>query len=173
MIKKLLAIACGALMATSSPAYGNDDTSGKTGEAWSFRKGMRFGYNYANKADESDRLASPHMFAMGFEMQQTMSGGSWLDLLFIQNAMISGVEQSVIIPTVNALVGFEINKALQVGVGINGSIYDSSGNDNFIHLISAIGWTQEAGTFSVPIHVVYVPDVNGYYRFAVTTGVNW
>ena len=173
MIKKLFAFACGALMATSTPAYGEETVPSSTEDIWSYRKGMRFGYNYANKAQESDRLASPHMFAMGFEMQQTMSGGSWLDLLFIQNAMISGVEQSVIIPTINALVGFEINKALQVGVGINGSIYDSSGNDNFIHLISAIGWTQEAGTFSVPIHVVYVPDVNGYYRFAVTTGVNW
>jgi hypothetical protein len=173
MIKKLLTVACSALMMTSTPAYGADHTDGIAGEAWTYRKGMRFGYNYSNKAEESDRLASPHMFGMGFEMQQTMTGGDWLDLLFIQNIMISGVEQSVIIPTVNALVGFEINKSLQVGVGINGSIYDSSGNDNFIHLISAIGWTQEAGTFSVPIHFVYVPDINGYYRFAVTTGVNW
>ena len=52
---------------------------------WTTRKGMRFGYNYANKADETDRLESPHMFAIGFEMQQTMDGDSWLDLLFIQN----------------------------------------------------------------------------------------
>jgi hypothetical protein len=49
---------------------------------WNTRKGIRFGYNYANKADESDRLQSPHMFAIGFEMQQTMDGDSWLDLAF-------------------------------------------------------------------------------------------
>jgi len=172
-MRNFLAIVCGALMATSTPAYGDNTTPKKAGENWTYRKGMRFGYSYANKADESEKLASPHMFAMGFEMQQTMSGGDWLDLLFIQNIVVTGLEQSVIIPTANALVGFEINNALQLGVGINGSIYDSSGNDNYVHLVSAIGWTQQAGVFSVPIHVVYIPDVNGYYRFAITTGVNW
>ena len=173
MIKKLLAMACGVLMATSTPAYGADHTTGIAGEQWTFRKGMRFGYSYANNADESEKLASPHMFAMGFELQQTMSGGDWLDILFIQNAVVTGLEQSVVIPTANALVGFEVNNAFQIGVGVNLSAYDSSGNDNYIHLVSALGWTQEAGVFSVPIHFVYIPDVNGYYRFAVTTGVNW
>jgi len=66
---------------------------------WSSRKGIRFGYNYANGAETSDRVDSPHMFAMGFEMQQTRSGGSWLDVLFIQNATISGLDQSIIAPS--------------------------------------------------------------------------
>ena len=83
---------------------------------WNSRTGIRFGYNYANGADTSDRLDSPHMFAMGFEMQQTRSGGSWLDVLFIQNATISGLDQSVVAPSFSLLVGFEINKQVQLGV---------------------------------------------------------
>ena len=145
-----------------------DDTSD-----WNSRMGIRFGYNYANGAETSDRLDSPHMFSMGFEMQQTRSGGSWLDVLFIQNATISGLDQSVVAPSFSLLVGFEINKQVQLGVGPNLTFYDPSGEDNYFHLITAAGYTAEAGIFSVPLHLFYVPDVNDHYRIGLTTGVNW
>jgi len=171
MIKKLMCV-LGIMLST--PVMATDHAVGSPpGDDWTIRKGMRFGYNYANKADESNRLQSPHMFAMGFEMQETMAGGDWLDLLFIQNVTVSGLEQSVIVPSVNALVGFEINDTLQLGVGINATIYDPAGKDHYVHLVSAIGWTQAAGSFSVPLHVVFIPDVDNYYKLAVTTGVNW
>ena len=173
MFKKIFACALGILLST--PAYADDHAvgGGTSDHEWTVRKGMRFGYNYLHNGDHSDRLESPHMFAIGFEAQETMSGGAWLDLLFIQNFVISGLEQSVIVPTANVLVGFEIHDALQVGVGANIAISDPADDDNYVHLVSAIGWTQAAGTFSVPIHLVYVPDINNYWRLAVTTGVNW
>jgi len=145
----------------------------------SYRKGLRFGYNYVNQGAEitelndDPRLSSPHMFAMGFEMQQTMAGGDWLDILFIQNVTISGLEQSLIIPSANALVGFEINRKLQAGVGINVAPVDPADDGNYVHLVTAVGWTQQAGSLSVPLHLVFIPDVNDYWRCAVTTGVNW
>ena len=140
---------------------------------WNSRMGIRFGYNYANDAETSDRVDSPHMFAMGFEMQQTRSGGSWLDVLFIQNVTISGLDQSIIAPSLSALIGFEIQEQVQIGVGPNVTFYDPSGDDNYFHLIAAVGYTAEAGIFSVPLHLFFVPDVNGFYRLGVTTGVNW
>ena len=140
---------------------------------WHHRKGMRFGYAYVNNGDDSAYLTNPSMFTIGFETQQAMKGGEWLDLLFIQNINIGGLEQSVILPSVNALVGFEINQRLQLGVGANATLSDPAGEDNYLHLVTAAGWTQPAGYFSVPIHFVYVPDVNGYWRVAATTGVNW
>ena len=149
--------------------------------SWSHRKGLRFGYNYVNNGAkqnpatplEKPRLNSPHMFAIGFELQQTMAGGDWLDILFIQNATISGLEQSLIIPSGNALVGFEINNALQLAVGVNAAPVDPADAGNFVHLVTAVGWTQPAGSLSVPLHLVFIPDVNDYWRCAVTTGVNW
>jgi hypothetical protein len=36
-----------------------------------------------------------------------------------------------------------------------------------------VGYTADAGIFSVPVHLSYIPDVDGFYRMAVTTGVNW
>jgi len=160
----------------SFPSYADDHAVGgldSTAYEWTKRKGLRFGYNYVNNSEDSDRLASPHMFAIGFEAQQTMSGDSWLDILMIQNLTISGLEQSVMLPSVNALVGFEIQDALQLAVGVNATIFDPSGEDHFFHLVTAVGWTQAAGIFSVPVHLVFIPDVNDYYRVAVTTGVNW
>ena len=174
MFKKFLA--CVLCLGLSIPAVADDHAVGGSASSdmdWTARKGMRFGYNYANKADESDRLESPHMFALGFEMQQTMDGDSWLDLLFIQNLTISGLDQSVVLPSANALVGFEINDSLQLAVGVNATIVDPSEENHYVHLVTAVGWTQDAGIFSVPVHLVYVPDVNNYYRVAATTGINW
>jgi len=175
MLKKLI-VTCFAMIIVLMPSISNarnDEVYDLSGEEWTKRKGMRFGYTYANKADVSDRLESPHMVSLGFEMQQTMHGGEWLDILYIQNIMVSGIDQSVLAPSANALVGFEINEALQLGVGVNGTIYDPSNQEHYFHLVTAVGWTQQAGKFSVPIHVAYIPDVKDYYRFAVTTGVNW
>ena len=90
---------------------------------WTKRSGIRFGYVYANKADEPDsdgeesKLNSPHMFTMGFELQQCMPGGDWLDVLFIQNVSITGLDQSVISPSARVLVGFEIDKSVQLAGG--------------------------------------------------------
>jgi len=161
----------------STPAFADDHAVGGGDSSsemdWTKRMGIRFGYNYANRADETERLDSPHMFALGFESQQTMDGGTWLDLLFIQNLTISGLDQSVLLPSANALVGFEISDALQIAVGANATIVDPSDENHYFHLVTAIGWTQDAGIFSVPLHLVFIPDVNDYYRVAITTGVNW
>ena len=134
MIKKLLACALALSVPITAVAETNITQPAVTYESaesiplsWSYRKGLRFGYNYVNKGAEQNpetpnkepRLSSPHMFAIGYEMQQTMAGGDWLDILFIQNITISGLEQSLIIPSANLLVGFEINKSLQLGVGAN------------------------------------------------------
>jgi hypothetical protein len=172
MIKKILACVIGLTLSTSAVA---DDhaVSMSNSDDWTTRKGLRFGYNYVSGGERSDRIISPHMFAIGFESQQTMSGGDWLDLLFVQNVTISGLEQSLVIPSANVLVGFEINDSLQLAVGANATIYDPADDNNYVHLVSAIGWTQAAGHFSVPVHLIYIPDVNEYWRLAVTTGVNW
>ena len=185
MIKKILAcsIAVGLMIPNTVSATPKPAVTYESAEpiplSWSHRKGLRFGYNYVNNGAEktaindNPRLSSPHMFAIGFELNQKMAGGDWLDILFIQNGTISGLEQSLIIPSANVLVGFEINNALQLAVGANVAPADPAGDDNYIHLVTAVGWTQQAGSLSVPLHLVFIPDVNDYWRCAVTTGVNW
>ena len=147
---------------------------------WKFRTGARIGYVYAHdshkpnpKTDEESPLNSPHMFSVGFEMQQTMDGGAWLDVLMIQGVSLTGLDQSVAAPSARALLGFEINDNLQLAVGPNISAHDPSGEGNIIHLIAAIGASVDAGKFNLPLHVAFMPDKNKYNVFALTTGVNW
>ncbi|MGB0638187.1 MAG: hypothetical protein ACPGTU_02570 [Myxococcota bacterium] len=172
MISKKAICAMGLMFSTTSIA----------GTDWNTRKGMRFGYSYLGgveeagllKGDDPDsRLASPGMFSMGFELQETREGGSWLDMLFIQNVTISGIDQSIVAPSASLLVGFEIQDQLQMAIGPNLSAFDPAEEENYMHLAMAVGYTAEAGDFSVPFHVVYIPDVNGFFRVAATTGVNW
>jgi len=162
MIRRILA--CLPALAISLPAMALD---------WHERTGVRFGYNYVEGGEQSKHLESNHMFAMGVEAQQALEGGAWLDVLFVENVTVSGLDQSVAAPSASLLVGFEINKQLQIGVGPNLSAFDPSGAGNYFHLVSAVGYTADAGLFSVPVHLSYIPDVKGFYRIAATTGVNW
>lgn len=170
MIKKICIGLLALMLTTPAEAVGFTQPPKQD---WSQRIGVRFGYAYINHGENSPYLQNPSMFTIGFEGQQTMKGGEWLDLLFIENITIGGLEQSVLIPSLNMMVGFEINNRLQLGVGANAALSDPSGDDNYLHLVTGVGWTQPAGAFSVPVHVVFMPDINDYWRLVATTGVNW
>lgn len=176
MFKKILTCMVMGLGLTL-PAQADDHAIGGNNEntemEWNHRKGMRLGWVYLNNGEEHERLKSPHMFTMGYEIQSVMDGGSWLDLLFIQNVLVSGLDQSVLLPSASSLVGFEINDTLQLAVGGNVTVVDPANQGNLVHLVAAAGATFDAGIFSVPVHIIYIPDINGYYRVAATTGVNW
>ena len=126
MLKKILICALGLLITvplTGCPQASAHPTDKEGVNKWTKRSGLRFGYVYANKSDQPDadgeesKLESPHMFTMGFELQQCMPGGKWLDVLFIQNVSVTGLDQSVISPSARVLVGFEIDKSVQLAVG--------------------------------------------------------
>ena len=182
MLKKItlvLAALFFTVTLTGCPQASAHPTDAEDVKKWTKRSGLRLGYVYANKAEEPNadgeesKLNSPHMFTMGFELQQCMPGGDWLDVLFIQNVSITGLDQSVISPSARVLVGFEIDKSVQLAVGPQLSFHDPAGEDKYVHLTAAIGYTMDAGVFSVPVHFSFVPDVNDYWATAVTTGVNW
>ena len=170
MFKKIISCFLVLVFTTSTSAAVLADESPSK---WKQRTGMRFGYSYLNKGNESEKLKSPHMFLMGFEMQQALDGGSWLDILFVQNISISGLDQSVFAPSASILLGFELDDQVQIAVGANVAPFDPANEDNYAHLVTAIGYTAEIGDLSLPIHATYIPDVNGYWRAALTTGVNW
>lgn len=166
MIKNMLLILGMLFSATVSAKEADGDIE------WTKRQGVRLGYGYVNGVEHTP-LKNRSLFVMGYEMQQARNGGSWLEILFIQNISISGLDQSVFAPSASMLAGAEINKQIQIGVGPNFAPFDPSDGDNYFHLVGAIGATIPAGDFSVPFHCSFIPDVDGYWRLAVTTGVNW
>ena len=133
--------------------------------------GFRVGYSYINGGEKHERLSTPHLFIMGYEATQRITGGEWLNIITVENFIIGGMNQSIFIPTANFLLGFEIDERFQIGVGPNFSPFSEP--EDILHMIGAVGYTPQVGDFNVPIHASYIPDVDGNYRIAVTTGVNW
>ncbi len=143
--------------------------------------GFRIGYGYVANFDKpvktfggaslSDKIGmrSPHSMIIGYELMYRMTGQSWLNVILVGNVMVAGLEQSQFYPTGNALLGFEFNNSFQLGVGANLVPL----KDNAAHTIFAAGWTPRAGSFYVPVHAFFIPDVDGVHRMGMTTGVTW
>ena len=143
--------------------------------------GFRIGYSYVANIDKqvkslggaslSDKIGirSPHSMLLGYELFYRMTGQGWLNVILVGNVMVAGLEQSQFYPTANTLLGFELNNSFQIGVGANLAPL----KDSAAHAIFAAGWTPRAGTFYVPVHAFFIPDVDGVNRMGVTTGVTW
>lgn len=143
--------------------------------------GFRIGYSYnasfdkpvaslggqslAQKAD----MRTPSHFLVGYEAFYRMVGHSWLNVILVGNASVAGLEQAKFYPSANLLIGAEIDNSFQVGVGAH--LEPLAGSE--AHMIVAAGWTPRVGSFYVPLHAFFIPDVDGVHRMGVTTGVTW
>jgi hypothetical protein len=142
--------------------------------------GFRVGWGYIMNIDEpvgdtgeslkeKYDLKSASSLILGYEAFYRLVGHSWLNVIFVGNISIAGVEQSKFIPNANGLIGFEFDESFQLGVGVNLVPVD----DKPAHMIAAAGWTPKVGEFSMPIHFYFIPDVDNNHRIGSTIGVNW
>jgi hypothetical protein len=146
----------------------DDNNTSLNGE---LRHGFRMGYGYVNldlEKEDHEYLKSNWLYLLGYELNQTLYSGSWLNVLFVENLSVVGINQSIFIPTGNLLMGFEFNERFQIASGLN-----VTPTDNWCHMVIAAGWTPQVGDIHVPFHISYVPDVNDNWRAYLTTGVNW
>jgi len=143
-----------------------------------FRVGYGFVFNYDKDPDgngekmslkDEFEIENPHNFLLGYEAFYRLIGHDWLNVLLVGNVTIAGIEQSKILPQASGLIGAEIHQSFQFGVGIN----VTPEPDRPAHMIAAAGWTPRAGSFYVPVHVFFIPDIDGFHRMGVTTGVTW
>jgi hypothetical protein len=143
--------------------------------------GFRIGYGYVMNYDrpiaqldgqsfkESVGLRSPSHFLLGYEVVYRVVGHSWLNVLLMANGIVAGLEQSKVLPSGNLLIGAELNNSFQIGVGAN--LSPLKGEE--AHTIIAAGWTPRVGTIYTPVHVFFIPDVDGIHRMGITTGVTF
>lgn len=143
--------------------------------------GFRLGYAHVMNYDQPSEnlggvsikdklnLKSPNHFLIGYELVYRVVSHSWLNVVLIGNGMIAGMEQSKFLPTANLLIGAELANSFQIGVG--GHLSPLKGNE--AHTIIAAGWTPRVGSLYTPLHVFFVPDVEGFHRMGVTVGVTF
>jgi hypothetical protein len=146
-----------------------------------FRMGYLYVANHDKPVETSDPdcpkcslkerygMRTPHQFLIGYEIMGRLTGHGWLNVLLVGNVLVSGLEQSKGWPSANTLIGFEIDQSFQMGVGANFTLEE----DKPAHMVMAAGWTPLVGSFYVPVHGFFVPDVDGNHRTGATVGVNW
>ena len=64
------------------------------------KHGFRMGYGYVNASEDHELLQSNWLYLLGYELNQTIYGGDWINVLFVQNISVVGVNQSLFIPSV-------------------------------------------------------------------------
>lgn len=143
--------------------------------------GIRIGYNRIwnyEKATRDDGMTSlkdefglktPHSMVLGYEAFYRVVGHSWLNVLVVGNVSVAGLEQSKFIPAASGLIGAEIERSFQIGVGVNVTPDPESPT----HMIAAVGWTPRAGSIYTPVHFYFIPDTEGNHRGGATVGVTW
>lgn len=151
-----------------------------------FVHGFRLGYLYLSNYErdtvtpddedcpncslkERHDVRTPHQFLIGYEVMGRVIGHDILNVIVVANATISGIEQSRFFPSANLLAGFELNNSFQFGVGMN----LTAEKEKPVHMIAAAGWTPRVGSFNVPVHFFFIPDVDYNHRMGATVGVNW
>lgn len=146
-----------------------------------FLNGFRIGYAYTANDEkplealdgksfrEAAGTRSPHSFLLGYEIMVRMIGHGWLNVILTTNVVLAGLEQSKVLPSGNALIGFEFSNAFQLGVGTH--LTPLKGQE--AHTIFGAGWTPRVGSFFVPAHAFFIPDVDGNHRVGMMTGVTW
>lgn len=132
-----------------------------------FRHGFRLGYAYLHNADAFG--VDPNLFVFGYEANQKIIGGDWLDVVLVENVVLAGVNQGYAIPSANLIVGIEIADSVQLGTGINLSALSK---DSPLAQVIAVGYMPTVGRLQLPVHLSFVPD-DKHWRIAATTGVNW
>jgi hypothetical protein len=167
----------------SAPAPDAEDS---TDEGWHrpagrrFSHGFRLGWTYIQNYDKATRdngmsikeefkLKTPNMMLLGYEGFYRIVGHSWLNVLMVGNVSVAGLEQSKFIPAASGLIGFEIDRSFQLGVGVNLTPDPQAPS----HMIAAAGWTPRVGAIQTPLHFFYVPDAAGNNRMGATIGMNW
>jgi hypothetical protein len=179
----------------------DEDTGWHRPAGQRFTSGFRLGYMYLANFDQKTRdsgemnadgshkmtslkdefgIKNPNMFLIGYEGFYRIVGHSWLNVLMVGNVSVAGLDQSKFIPTANGLLGFEIQRSFELGVGIN-LLPDSKAPS---HMIVAAGWTPKVGAIQTPIHAFFIPDSAGTdpntgmklasnWRAGATIGMNW
>ena len=166
------------------PTQLDEDTGWSRPAGQRFTSGFRLGWMYISNYETKNRLQddgtmkslkdefglkNPNMFLIGYEGFYRIVGHSWLNVLMVGNVSVAGLDQSKFIPTGSGLLGFEIDRSFELGVGVN----LTPDPKNPSHMIAAAGWTPKVGSIQTPVHAFWIPDADGNTRYGATIGMNW
>lgn len=106
------------------------------------------------------------VFGINFE-QRVLLGQTDSHFVFQEIVLVSGLEQSIALPTASILIGFRDYSGFEIGAGPTISF---SG----LGVVVAVGWTFSTNGVFIPVDVSCVlPSAQSPTRLALTTGFNF
>lgn len=148
-----------------SEMYGRKAPAGFDG----VRHGFRAGYVYANRAEDSGLFSSPHLFSIGYEGEVVIASGEGIDFMMVPNITLLGLNQGVLLPSANGLIGLSFYDTIKVGVGANITPVGYS----WVNMVAAVAFVPTVGKLQLPMALSYVPSETDHFRVGLSLGVNW
>ena len=122
--------------------------------------GPRFGLTLLSdgivqKLAERDITVGPHMSQFGWQFEkQFFTQSSGVTMVTEWVALVGGLDQSLVLPSVSWVVGVRTRDGAEFGIGPNITATGTS-------LVLATGMTFRAGPVNIPVNVAVVPSKNG------------
>jgi hypothetical protein len=130
--------------------------------------GPRFGFTLLSdgvveKLAERQIEVGPHISQFGWQAEkQFFTRGSGVTMVTEWIALVGGLEQSVVLPSLSWMVGVRTRDGAEFGIGPNVTPAGTA-------LVFATGMTFRAGAVNVPVNVAVVPSKSGT-RVSVLSG---
>jgi hypothetical protein len=130
--------------------------------------GPRFGLTLladgvVNKLEERDIKVGPHISQFGWQFEKLFyTKDSGVTMVTEWVALVGGLEQSVVLPSLSWMVGVRTRDGAEFGIGPNITPAGTA-------LVLATGMTFRTGALNVPVNVAVVPSKNGS-RVSVLSG---
>ena len=130
--------------------------------------GPRFGLTLladgvVKKLAERDITVSPHISQFGWQFEkQFYTRDSGVTMVTEWVALVGGLEQSVVLPSLSWIVGARTRDGAEFGIGPNITPAGTA-------LVLATGMTFRTGAFNIPVNVAVVPSKSGS-RVSILSG---
>ena len=163
--------ACAALFTLVFAAAAAAQTVPPTRPQTADLSGPRFGLSLlgdgvVQKLAEREIAVGPHISQFGWQFEkQFYTKDSGLTMVTEWVALVGGLDQSVVLPSVSWLVGVRTRDGAEFGIGPNVTPAGTA-------LVLATGMTFRTGSFNIPVNVAFVPSKNGS-RVTILTGLSF
>ncbi|MBA7633384.1 hypothetical protein ES703_40950 [subsurface metagenome] len=150
--------------------------------------GPRVGISYimANPDDFNDSVQEvfpdknrkyfPVFTQFGINLEQRIRlGGTRSHFAFQEVLLIGGLDQNIVLPALNLLIGFRSHAGLEFGLGPNITMSRATeGPGVTVSVVYAVGWTFAFKNVFVPVDLCIVPTPSdGHPRLTLLTGFNF
>lgn len=125
---------------------------------------------------DSERKYFPVITQFGISLEQRIKlGDTESHFAFQEVITLGGLDQNIVIPSFNFLIGFRSRMGLEIGMGPNISMKKTGDSIKpTVSVIYAVGWTFSFKDVYVPVDIAVVPTPSdGCPRISVLTGFNF